>query len=260
MVGGGPPEDAATAAASPLHQARQDPLHQPPRCGPDVGAGLAAQRARRRLLPGLRPAPAAQLRAGPADGRESVAEYLDVRLGGRRDLGETPVADAAGDLLASAAAARGDRGHRGGPGGEAVPASLQQEVTSCSWELEVLGVTASELVERVEQPARRPQRFGAPGAQGPQASTTTSAPVRSLASGPSPDAPVAGLRLRCSPIGHPPAGVRPGSWWRRSAPIWCSDEPAGRNSGSSMTAPGGSRSCGERAPCRHRSHAMERAS
>ena len=51
----------------PLHQAGQGPLHQPPRRGPDVGAGAAAGRGARRLHRGLLAPPEAALRAGAVD-------------------------------------------------------------------------------------------------------------------------------------------------------------------------------------------------
>jgi radical SAM-linked protein len=79
-------------------------------------------------------------------GCESHGEYLDLRLS-PAGPGETPVADlpqALSDLL---------------PEGidvqvaafvEETEGSLQQEVGSCDWELEVIGVPGEELAERVE--------------------------------------------------------------------------------------------------------------
>jgi radical SAM-linked protein len=80
-------------------------------------------------------------------GCESRGEYLDVRLE-PAGPGEIPVADLPVALSALL------------PGGIAVEAaalvgeaegSLQQEVASCDWELEVLGVRDVELQERVEK-------------------------------------------------------------------------------------------------------------
>lgn len=80
-------------------------------------------------------------------GCESDGEYLDVRLGAAHP-GETPIAQlpaALSQLL---------------PDGIEVQVaafvaetegSLQQEVASCTWELEVLGVPVEELADRVEQ-------------------------------------------------------------------------------------------------------------
>jgi radical SAM-linked protein len=85
-------------------------------------------------------------------GCESQGEYLDVRLGAAAS-GETPVAElpAALTLLlpegigVQAAALVG-----------AAEGSLQQEVESCDWELEVLGVSSEELRERVDNVLRAP--------------------------------------------------------------------------------------------------------
>jgi radical SAM-linked protein len=79
-------------------------------------------------------------------GCESRGEYLDVRLGPPAP-GETPVAELAAALTSllpegldvQAAALVG-----------AAEGSLQQEVASCDWELEVLGVPGEELRERVD--------------------------------------------------------------------------------------------------------------
>jgi radical SAM-linked protein len=80
-------------------------------------------------------------------GCESHGEYLDLRLG-PAPAGETPVADLPGALSPLL------------PDGievqvaafvEEAEGSLQQEVASCDWELEVLGVPGEELAERVEK-------------------------------------------------------------------------------------------------------------
>jgi radical SAM-linked protein len=80
-------------------------------------------------------------------GCESEGEYLDVRLGPSRP-GETPVAQLPAslstllplgvDVTAAALVSEAE-------------GSLQQEVASCDWELEVLGVPGEELQERVEK-------------------------------------------------------------------------------------------------------------
>jgi radical SAM-linked protein len=77
---------------------------------------------------------------------ESLAEYLDVTLApgdSYPDLGSLGAALSEflpdGIAVVALAALPGDA------------SSLQQEVTSCSWELEVRGVTASELARRVER-------------------------------------------------------------------------------------------------------------
>jgi len=79
-------------------------------------------------------------------GCESLGEYLDLRLE-RAGPGETPLErlpEALSALLpegidVEAAALIGD-----------AEGSLQQEVGSCDWELEVLGVPGEELAERVD--------------------------------------------------------------------------------------------------------------
>ena len=80
-------------------------------------------------------------------GCESLGEYLDVRLGQVRD--DEPGEDELPGLLTSLL-----------PDGievqaavpvEVAEGSLQQEVASCDWELEVLEVSGAALVERVER-------------------------------------------------------------------------------------------------------------
>lgn len=80
-------------------------------------------------------------------GCESDGEYLDVRLG-VAGPGETPVAELPGVL--SPLLPEGIEVTAAAQVGEAV-GSLQQEVASCDWELEVLGVPSEELAERVEK-------------------------------------------------------------------------------------------------------------
>jgi radical SAM-linked protein len=80
-------------------------------------------------------------------GCESDGEYLDVRLGAAPP-GETPVAELPAALTAvlpdgievQVAAFVAD-----------TEGSLQQEVASCTWELEVLSVPSEELADRVEK-------------------------------------------------------------------------------------------------------------
>jgi radical SAM-linked protein len=79
-------------------------------------------------------------------GCESWGEYLDVRLG-PAGPGETPVADLPGVL--SPLLPEGIEVEAAALVAEA-EGSLQQEVASCDWELEVLGVPGEKLQERVE--------------------------------------------------------------------------------------------------------------
>ena len=84
LVGGGGPGHATAPAIAAsasghrmsgrrcgirFHQARQDPLHEPPRRGPHVGAGVAPRRAPGRVHRGLHAPAQNQLRPRPADRR-----------------------------------------------------------------------------------------------------------------------------------------------------------------------------------------------
>jgi radical SAM-linked protein len=80
-------------------------------------------------------------------GCESLGEYLDIRLGDSVP-GETPI-EALPEAL-SALLPQGMDVQVVAQVSEAL-GSLQQEVASCDWELEVLGVTDGELRERVGQ-------------------------------------------------------------------------------------------------------------
>ena len=96
---------------------------------------------------GFSPRPLLSFGLALPTGAESLGEYLDVRLD---TAAESPadLTNLVGRLSASL------------PDGITVQAaafipdvgtSLQQEVSSCSWDLEVLGLTADELATRVEQ-------------------------------------------------------------------------------------------------------------
>jgi radical SAM-linked protein len=106
---------------------------------------------------GFNPRPLVAFGLALPTGSESLAEYLDVSLAAPAD--GSPMAQPWGDSYP-------DLGTLGAALSEFLPegidvvalatlasdaSSLQQEVTSCSWELEVLGVTAAELVRRVER-------------------------------------------------------------------------------------------------------------
>ncbi len=80
-------------------------------------------------------------------GCESDGEYLDVRLGAAPP-GETPVADLPAVL--SAVLPEGIEVQVAAFVAE-TEGSLQQEVGSCTWELEVLSVPGGKLAERVEK-------------------------------------------------------------------------------------------------------------
>jgi radical SAM-linked protein len=101
------------------------------------------------LSQGFNPRPLLSFGLGLPTGSESLAEYLDVALarplggGGPDELAflEGRLSECLPEGIDVVAAGLLDNG----------VGSLQQEVTSCSWELEVLCVTASELARRVER-------------------------------------------------------------------------------------------------------------
>jgi radical SAM-linked protein len=110
-------------------------------------SGLAVARSQ-----GFNPRPLLSFGLALPTGAESLAEYLDVALvPGELAVPDEKTGPELDDLVgrftgllpegidATAVALLDDRA-----------GSLQQEVTSCSWELEVLCVTASELARRVE--------------------------------------------------------------------------------------------------------------
>jgi radical SAM-linked protein len=80
-------------------------------------------------------------------GCESRGEYLDVRLG-PATAGETPLPEL--PELMSELLPEGIEVQASLPV-DMAEGSLQQEVASCDWELEVLGVSGVELAERVER-------------------------------------------------------------------------------------------------------------
>jgi radical SAM-linked protein len=80
-------------------------------------------------------------------GCESMGEYLDMRLG-PAEAGEIPTSD----LPERMSALLPDGiSVQGAAIVDMAEGSLQQEVASCDWELEVLGVPGEELSERVER-------------------------------------------------------------------------------------------------------------
>ena len=103
------------------------------------------------LSQGFNPRPLLSFGLALPTGAESLAEYLDVALAPApiappEELGDLGVlARELSEYLPEGleAVAIGHLGDRAG--------SLQQEVTSCSWELEVRCVIASELARRVER-------------------------------------------------------------------------------------------------------------
>jgi radical SAM-linked protein len=97
---------------------------------------------------GFAPRPLLSFGLALPTGAESLAEYVDVRLDPGVATSEAAslagrleplLPDGIGVPVSGAIAGRPGRGSE----------SLQQQVTSCAWELEVLGVTVGELSERI---------------------------------------------------------------------------------------------------------------
>jgi hypothetical protein len=156
-------------------------------------------------------------------GCESDGEYLDIRLpeDGRADWGLADWGRAGGAGAdrseASALCARLSALLPEGVDAVALApidgggASLQQEVTSCVWELEVLGLAAGELAGRVERFLDAPSVLVQRERKGRQDTDDLRPAVRSLRIvGPAPDGPDGdpGSRLEAELSTHP-HGVRP---------------------------------------------------
>ena len=132
------------AGPGAVRQAGQGPLDEPPRRGPHVGAGASGGPRCRWRSPGVLPRPKLSFGLALSTGHESVAEYLDVELaaGFEPDLAGvgptslTPALPVGLDVLAAV---------------EIDPRapSLQQDVTSCTWQLEAVGPSADEATEAV---------------------------------------------------------------------------------------------------------------
>ncbi len=95
------------------------------------------------LSQGFNPRPLLAFGLALPTGAESLAEYLDATLVGSAPVELVELADSLSSLLPEGLAVSGVGVLPDAAG------SLQQEVTSCTWELEVLGVTATELARRV---------------------------------------------------------------------------------------------------------------
>ena len=127
----------------PLRQARQDPLPLPPGPGPHLGAQPAPGRASPSPTPrGSRPG---RLHFGLAlsTGHESLGEYLDIDLAADADVGIEGLADRVNPYLPAGMVATA--------AAPVVPGtdSLQQAVTSSSWELEVVGPDRALAASRI---------------------------------------------------------------------------------------------------------------
>ncbi|HLJ09416.1 MAG TPA: TIGR03936 family radical SAM-associated protein [Acidimicrobiia bacterium] len=158
---------------------------------------------------GFTPRPLVAFGLALPTGAESVAEYLDVTLADPDGAPETAL-----ELGGLAAALSGAL-----PDGLDVLAlagldgdvdSLQQEVTSCSWDLEVRGVTASELARRVELLLDAPSVSVQRERKGRTFDDDLRPSVRSLAVSPSPeDVALEGRTWLRAELATRPRGVRP---------------------------------------------------
>jgi radical SAM-linked protein len=104
------------------------------------------------LSQGFNPHPLLSFGLALPTGCESRGEYLDARLDEAR-TGDVPLPDLPG--LLSELLPEGMAVQVVAPIGMA-EGSLQQEVASCTWELEVLGVIGEELEERIERALAAP--------------------------------------------------------------------------------------------------------
>jgi radical SAM-linked protein len=155
---------------------------------------------------GFSPRPLLAFALGLPTGAESLAEYLDVRLATEDNVPELgELADLLSRLLPDGIEVTAlERVDDGAP-------SLQQQVTSCSWELEVLGVTQEELVERVERLLDAPSLPVRRERKGRMLDDDLRPSVRSLTVLEAPDggtAPARGRRLSTE-LATQPRGVRP---------------------------------------------------
>ena len=193
---------ARDAGPAPVREARQGPLHQPPRRRPHLGAGAAPGRAAGGLHRGLL-APAQGCTSGwpcrPA--HESLAEYLDVDLVGRRPA--TVDVDCAARAAHRGAARRIDvtAARRSTPG-DAVAAAGRHVLRRGG--SRSAAAAAAELAERLSTTllARRRARRH-PAAQGQATSPTTSGPTS--CSSPSSARPTT-APSSIADLGHPAAG------------------------------------------------------
>ena len=129
------------------------------------------------LVGGVLPPPAAQLRPGPAH-RGRVAGRVPRRPPRpAKNASPRPPDPGRGALVrdpGTSACPRASVVQAVGPSSAGAAGSLQQEVASCAWDLEVLGVTAAEMTERVERLLGSPASSSG-GSARVDSSTTTSA-------------------------------------------------------------------------------------
>jgi len=157
---------------------------------------------------GFSPRPLLSFGLALPTGCESSGEYLDVRV--EADVGG-PIVDLAGlapqltELLPEGIDVQAAAGLEG------VGVSLQQEVTSCNWEMEVQGVLAEELATRVGRLLASPSVLIRRERKGRPVEDDLRPAVRSLALlvDPVDRTPVAGTARIEAELATHPRGVRP---------------------------------------------------
>ncbi len=196
---------------------------------------------------GFSPRPLLSFGLALPTGAESLGEYLDVRLVGDplgeyldvRLVGDGPgleVVAGAGEVAEGGGRPPGAPGAGlvGGPSGlpdlagqltEMLPegiivqaaaviaddgTSLQQEVSSCTWDLEVLGLTADELATRVEQLLDAPSVVVRRVRKGRSVEDDLRPAVRTLLLVPNEGGDDAASRRLRAELATQPRGVRPG--------------------------------------------------
>ncbi len=169
---------------------------------------------------GFSPRPLLSFGLALPTGAESLGEYLDVRL----DVGDEGEhrPGAPGEILVGSPAGLSDLADRLTemlPEGITVQAaafttddgtSLQQEVSSCTWDLEVFGLTADELATRVEQLLDAPSVVVRRVRKGRSVEDDLRPAVRTLSLVPDEVGLEGGPRRLRAELATQPRGVRPG--------------------------------------------------
>ncbi len=149
---------------------------------------------------GFSPRPLLSFGLALPTGCESLAEYLDLRLEAPVDIGKARAAlnEAMPEGMEVTALAERDHG----------APSLQQEVTSCCWEMEVEGLAREELATQVERFLASPEALLTRVRKGTELREDVRPMVRTLElGGPPPDRPLAASLT--AEVGTRPRGLRP---------------------------------------------------
>jgi radical SAM-linked protein len=159
------------------------------------------------LSQGFTPHPLLSFGLALPTGCESRGEYLDVRLD---DCGLEDLADATLPALLTPLLPDGV-GVQAAAGIGMAEGSLQQEVASCDWELEVYGLVGEDLRERIERVLAAPSLAVQRERKGRQTEDDIRPAILTLAMTPSDGSEQGGLpmgRFRAELATHP-RGVRP---------------------------------------------------